>query len=357
MSKLRTFTALVFAAALVGAALLAWPRFIRSDQMIRRALAKEFRNALQRTPRAQHQDLFTAHLEKLGASGILDVLEDHYPQCHSQAHPLGMAVFAQTRDIHQAIAACGDRCTGGCFHGVLMAAFKDYAQPPADDPEHHLELQDVVTHAQAICKDPAITAIHRQGNCAHGIGHALMFLAEYETSQAISACRLFPERPLQYYCASGAYMERDLIHGSADTTGASLLVPCNQEEDFPAACYRYKVKYLFHPETTVAQVADLCLGLQGLQRLGCFHGLGFSQLNDVFREPSLLGATCRYGSTQDQKICIEGAIEKLADYDPRRAATACKSLAPELTAHCQQTIAYGFYSLEKPFDSYFSESQ
>src|SRR3989344_9391866 len=107
MSKLRTFTALVFAAALVGAALLAWPRFIRSDQMIRRALAKEFRNALQRTPRAQHQDLFTAHLEKLGASGILDVLEDHYPQCHSQAHPLGMAVFAQTRDIHQAIAACG----------------------------------------------------------------------------------------------------------------------------------------------------------------------------------------------------------------------------------------------------------
>ena len=311
------------------------------------------KTALRETLKTEHQALFAHYLDIIGADGILDVLEHAYNLCHSQAHPLGMAVVAKTRTIDEAIAACRGRCTGGCFHGVLMAALKDYAKAPSDDPEGHIEFDQLLAHAKDICDDPKTTRIHRRGNCAHGVGHALTFLAGYRLAEALDACRSFTEQPLQYYCSSGAFMERDIVYGHADAATSSALAPCSQEETFPAACYRYKVKRLLRPGTTVEDIANRCLGLENLQRLGCFHGLGFSLLDDVFREPAMLAEVCRFGNADDQKICIEGAIEKLADYDRGRAKAACKTLAPELRDHCRQAINYGLYSLEKPFSSYF----
>ena len=55
--------------------------------------------------------------------------------------------------------------------------------------------------------DSRLGARYSPGDCAHGVGHALMWLADYDVQPALDACKLFVEPPLAYYCATGAYME------------------------------------------------------------------------------------------------------------------------------------------------------
>ncbi len=95
-------------------------------------------------------------------------------------------------------------------------------------------------------------------------------------------------------------------------------------------------------------LVEECLKLPDSQRLGCFHGLGNVYLKTVARKPALLSEICLAGRQEDQIMCIEGVIEKLADYDERLAMLACSSLKGENAKVCYEAAKEKMYRLNKP---------
>ena len=176
--------------------------------------------------------------------------------------------------------------------------------------------------------------------------------------QSVDACLGFAKEGLQYYCATGVYMEKLITGPPAATPPPSWQYPCDEEKIFPTACYRYKAVQLIDRPDEVAQFTRECLQLETSQRLGCFHGLGHAMTEEVFTNPAQLAPLCRHGSLTDQIVCVEGAIEKLADYDENRARAACASLGDDLRPVCEQAATDKMYSLTKTtFPLYYDKDK
>src|SRR2546422_39164 len=67
--------------------------------------------------------LYEAYLDRIGANGILDGIEQLWPLCHDAAHDLGKLIHEKVRNVGAGLKVCSDRCNSGCMHGVLMGAF------------------------------------------------------------------------------------------------------------------------------------------------------------------------------------------------------------------------------------------
>ena len=102
------------------------------------------------------------------------------------------------------------------------------------------------------------------------------------------------------------------------------------------------------------EIATVCLSLQGMERLGCFHGFGQVDLGQFAEHPRLLSQRCSFGSIQDQHMCIEGAAESLSTYYGKNIAyDACKGvLDVTLQRLCYNAALHGIGNFEKPFDLY-----
>ncbi len=307
--------------------------------------AAKFRSAFLSTSENNRRGVFETYIGTLGTSGILDVLENEYPLCHSQAHDLGKVLFREAGDINEAIAECRTRCTSGCFHGILMEAFQGSGE--------HVTLADVQAKVSAVCSDQRVTDIHREGNCAHGVGHALMYLAGYRIGEALDYCKVFSDKRLEYYCNGGAFMEYDITNGNSDYATKPRWYPCDTHTEFPAACWRYKTQRLMSKGVKADELRVKCEELNGLERLGCFHGLGFAHIVGASVYPQHLAEACRNGTLDEQKACIEGAVERLSSYDEELARKTCAFLEDGLKAFCQEAASRKAYSLDKSFDLYF----
>ncbi|KAF0190455.1 MAG: hypothetical protein FD165_2688 [Gammaproteobacteria bacterium] len=285
--------------------------------------------------------VFEKYLDKLSVRAMLDFLEIEDPRCHGDAHELGKALYASNRDLGKSLMLCGDGCTNACMHGVVGEAFggRDY--------------EAVVSEMSAFCTEGEIARLHKPGNCAHGMGHALMLLTRHDLGRSIEGCERFTAPGMDYYCATGVFMEyRDELDNqrAAGKTVQrdSQLYPCDTYTRYPAACYRYLMSTISaERDLDGSQLIDLCLALADRQRLGCFHGLGAVYSRDVADNPALLAPLCLLGGPQDQIMCIEGVIEKLADFDEQRAITVCNTLDGENRQICLVGARDKMYPLDK----------
>ncbi|MDP9178584.1 MAG: hypothetical protein M3O61_12960, partial [Gemmatimonadota bacterium] len=126
-----------------------------------RALARF--DAEYRREKAASRRVFEEYLPILGSAALLDYLEGRFPECHRQAHDLGRALYALRKDVGTALRECDTRCTSACMHGVVGEAFGT------------TDLGSIAGTIDEFCASGAMAEIHKPGNCAHGIGHALMF--------------------------------------------------------------------------------------------------------------------------------------------------------------------------------------
>ncbi|PYO54765.1 MAG: hypothetical protein DMD83_21740 [Candidatus Rokuibacteriota bacterium] len=63
---------------------------------------------------------------------------------------------------------------------------------------------------------------YQPGNCAHGVGHAILILSGYDLGEALKHCAAFESAPLTYYCATGVFMENAINPGARDRNTGSL---------------------------------------------------------------------------------------------------------------------------------------
>ena len=121
------------------------------------------------------------------------------------------------------------RCTSACMHGVVGEAFGGSG------------LTKIASAMKDFCTTGAMAEIHKPGNCAHGIGHALMFSTGDKVDRALNACLYFDDPGMRYYCATGVFMEL-LLPERKGTPRAELHDPCDLYPDYAAACYRYRAR-------------------------------------------------------------------------------------------------------------------
>ena len=344
-SCLGAFTAVALLNASPLSAQSQKPLELEDLEMGRRAAPVEKANAdpalraqfgLEYVPAAGNtRPVFEKYLPILGTAAILDYLEARFPKCHEQAHDLGRALFALREDIGGALRECGMRCTSACMHGVVGEAFGGSG------------LTKIASAMKDFCTTGAMAEIHKPGNCAHGIGHALMFSTGDEVNRALNACLYFDDPGMRYYCATGVFMEL-LLPERKGTPRAELHDPCDLYPDYAAACYRYRARtMLLDLGGDRERLVSACGSLERRQRLGCFQGLGNTLLKVSVKHPSLAKKFCTRGTADDQVMCIEGLIEKLADYDEAKAMKVCATLEGNLADVCVAAARGKMYQLGK----------
>ena len=296
----------------------------------------------------EDRPVFRKHLPRIGPVAMLDYLEERYAICHGQAHNLGKELFAQSGDLMLSLQICGTRCTSACMHGVVGEALG------AGGGMH----QDIRASMEGFCSSEAM-AQQKRGNCAHAIGHALL-LNLGELGVALDSCNGFEMPAMRYYCATGVYMQYwdGLYEGDAVEERPTTLYPCDEQALFPAACYRYIVPFIKeHNDLQGQEIIAVCIRQPTYQRRGCFHGFGMAYMPPVIErletEPGVLGEVCLHGTLADQSMCVEGVIEKMADYDRAAALKACGALEGEIAEVCTAAARGGMYRLDKPTLKYY----
>ena len=306
------------------------------DKDVRDEFSNEFHH------RRDRRALYDEYVEIIGGAAILDYLESIDPNCHNKAHALGNAIFAQKRDINQSLSICGNRCTNACMHGVVKEAFGSHKS------------EDLRNMMNDFCSQGEMGRLHKPGNCAHGIGHALMLLSDHNISESLDGCKGFIEPGMNYYCATGIFMEYgDMLNVSKrlgkPVTRPSLQYPCDVYTEYPAACYRYMI-WQIEQETNASRssLIEMCLGLPDGIRAGCFHGIGATYMRRIANDPVMFLELCSRGDSTDQILCVEGAIEKMADFNQAHAMSVCDVLSGENLAVCQAGAEEKMYRIDKP---------
>ena len=312
----------------------------------------EYENKLKATGTITNKRaLYEEYINLIGANGILDGIEKVYNGCHSQAHDAGKVIFAKVKDVSASLRICGDSCNTGCMHGVLMEAFKT---AKVNDDEDHIDIDKLKPMLNEICvNNKEMQASYGPGECAHGVGHALMFLSGYNIQNALSACANFDNKKLEYYCADGGYMEYDVVRESTDKD-KSEFYPCDTF-DYPAACMRTKVGLVGKKLDKVGlDLVAECEKLQGKVRLGCFHGIGTAHAKIFVLGKLHIKDVCGQGTADEQTACIEGAGEFIGKYFENSVAKVCGELEDIQKEICLAAGKHKLYSSDKDLSLYLN---
>lgn len=306
-----------------------------------------------------NRPLLEAYLPKVGIPGLVEAVRDAYPVCHDEAHDLGKVIYAELHDTEAALAACENVCSSGCMHGVMMELFAPEHDATMNEdafmPDHHIELADVKEQIKTICTGSAVTADYREGDCLHGVGHAVMFMANYDIPTAMDACSVFDTYAESYYCATGAYMEYMNARDADDAETQGLFYPCDNTQ-YPSACFRYKMPHVtsrfYVGGRALQDLVAACEALEGNEQLGCFHGIGNGHLSFLVGGQLTLGQLCQFGTKDEQFVCIEGAMERMSRYYPDIAEAQCASVEGWQKDVCEESVAHGMYDMDKSFELY-----
>lgn len=87
-------------------------------------------------------------------------------------------------------------------------------------------------------------------------------------------------------------------------------------------------------------------------RLGCYRGFGNAHGGILLETKYTLDQVCSFGERDDQHICIDGVIERLARYYPEQAAAACTSQDDWKYDVCEAARIREMYDPNKPLDLY-----
>ena len=296
--------------------------------------------------------IYGKYYDSFGPVAILDFLENKYEVCHSQSHELGKLIYSDLQDIKLALQLCKNRCTNGCMHGVVSEAFSG------------MNDEEILDKIKNFCKSDSINEIHKEGNCAHAIGHSLMIVNGYSIEKSLLGCKKFKKTGMDYYCATGVYMEYENKLSISNDLGLcgpvnrkSLHYPCDTYSHFLPACYRYITPLIAidlggKMEYTVKE----CLKLDQKSKRACFHGIGALYAGSVGAiTKDLLKKTCLKGDEIDQIMCIEGMIEKMADYDQDYALNVCNYFDGKNKDVCKSAAKERMYRLDKSTLKYYLE--
>ena len=239
-------------------------------------------------------------------------------------HAIGRETFRLKGTIHDSFAACDETCHSGCYHGSVerfLLGDDVYAQPGRHPSQSGLKQK-----AASAC-DPKIP-FRLRFQCLHGLGHAVMFFADYELSQALAVCDALPDDWSQTSCYGGVFMENvvNSTNEKKNFRATDYHYPCNQlANGYRGECYKMQTTRMkemgLSTEGLIAECAKA-----GAFSIECTQSIGRDLSNTArLGEPRAAAAGCERAEAEPRLACIRGVVYALIDntWDGRYAFPFC----------------------------------
>lgn len=345
--------------------------------------SREF-DALQKDGKPLYQ-LYKAYVDKLGVQRISNFLEKDSMSCHGVAHGLGRLIAERVEELNIGMGICASTCTYACLHGVFKAYFsnlgKDYGHHGGHESATHnndegheqhrkvevnqfqvsftnKEFEKFSADVNKACDESdAIVAGFYQGNCAHGVGHAIGRLAQ-DTALANKYCKLFAGIDMQFYCETGVFMEyanklqTELYVGKLKRSEKIkiALEYCNKNSFYPSACLRF----LLPRNKSLGQISRfsyLCARQNIRMKNHCYNAMGYYSRKYVANNPEEFPYVCGLKNKEEQDACISGVSLMKKDQRYReQIKTACSDLEKmSQREFCDKQVSTFYYKLDNAY--------
>lgn len=273
-------------------------------------------------------ELLPRYAAKKDIATLLSELEDAMAenteieqQCHPIVHAIGRLAFKRG-GLADAFHRCRATCQSGCYHGAIERMFEG----------EHLPLQDLIAKVPESCGGLTVQSLKFQ--CAHGVGHALLYEGGYNIAEALRGCDTFEETLHERSCAIGVFMENiigdrkeERLHRD-DPLHPCPLIP----EKYRGECFKQITKTMHWLGMRDEEMAAKCFEVPWKYRAICFEAFGRDLTQSVRSgHPERMTHACEVLSGRYDGSCIGGAAWVLIDFtgNTTYAFPFCNALTKE----------------------------
>ncbi|KAF6245191.1 hypothetical protein [Nitrosopumilus sp. b2] len=274
---------------------------------------------------------------------LVDLYVDADFYCHPAAHHLGEFLYGYVgRNLEMASDISDYRCASGIMHGLVENTIQIENMLDGTPIESVDIRESCKTIGDALGDDA-------KKECIHGMGHSLIKIYDYDTTQALERCNEFDTWNEVYMCNGGLFMQNIAKYAEnrqGDFDESDLYYPCNQIDGTKNAeaatlCHRYQANYFLIQTDYILQNAySLCSGIEDQRYIGiCYKGVAAHLTKDNFDVLDNTQLMCLSTPPQYQEQCVIGAIESLTRFvSDEKASEFCNRLDGDLQKTCQNRM-------------------
>lgn len=275
---------------------------------------------------------------------IFDINEKNpifFENCHSVTHYLGQAEYKRIKDLKLLFSKSSRACLGGVYHGAVEGYFMD--KNIVLGKENFVETKKEV---EKICGK--IEDHKRQQDfieCNHGLGHAVMYVTDYNLPRALDYCDAINTNNERELCYTGALMANSDSFGNNDhktqyVKEDDLLYPCNiLKKHQQSQCYSYGTLNRFQYD--LPKSIEICKSVPTEFQNACFETIGRDR-TIVTADPLELKNQCYQIKEMDfRRSCIKGTSYNLMVRFGEKSETPlkyCDLLDSEFKSLCYSNV-------------------
>ena len=274
---------------------------------------------------------------------LVDLYVDSDFYCHPAAHHLGEFLFGYVkRDLKIASELSDYRCASGIMHGLVENTIQ--IENMLDGKP--IESVDIKEPCKVVMDALGIDA---EKECIHGMGHSLVKIYNYDTSQALQRCNEFDNWREIYMCNGGLFMQNIGEYAEkkkGDFDKSDMYHPCNkidsmENEEAATLCYRYQANYfLIETNYDLQSTYSYCSGIPDQRFISiCYKGVAAHLTKDNFNDLDKTELMCMSTPPKYQEQCVIGAIESLTRFvSDDKAQEFCQRLNGDMQDKCQHRM-------------------
>jgi hypothetical protein len=211
------------------------------------------------------------------------------------------------------IKQCGNSCTFGCFHGVLMEMFQtdsDTFGGTIEDESPEMLLEHVRSVASSLCTRPEVEAVIQRRACYHGLGHVFETMSNNDISSGVTSCEVFSSAHAKEACVTGVFMEYLFNASSTPLRITKGQEPCSAFPEYTNQCYIYKAYGWIRAWGSVDAALKACTTF-GEHELLCIRNVArAATTEEILASEDKINAQCGGLSGPDHDECIKGTLLK-----------------------------------------------
>lgn len=253
--------------------------------------------------------------------------------CHTIGHLLGQEEYKKTNNIATSLSECTEYCQSGCYHGVVEQYFQDkYANGGISLTKLQNDINSMCINKDKTCGDII-------GDAQHGLGHALMFLTNYNLNKSLTLCGNMDQ------CYYGVFMESSDVGRNISNKKKDILYPCDTiNTKYQFACYNALSTSVFND---VKNSINLCSQFPIQNQRRCYLNVDKNHSVNT-KDIVLLKNDCKsIDNVQIKRWCIEGILfDLLSKYnnDYQLSVNFCNIQDKEYRNDCFNSIFTQNYS-------------
>lgn len=295
-----------------------------------------------------YQQIAINFLDRYPLNRILAVFKknersaDFIKSCHTISHYLGQEEYKRLKSVKAVLLESStDICIAGTIHGAVEGFFME--KKINDYQQDILKIKEAIP--EACGKKSSYDNLIEYQTCVHGLGHALMNVAENDLVKALKLCDYLPAESDQEYCYSGSLMQNSSDafsseHPSKYYSTSDPLYPCYiLDQKYQKRCYSYGAlgRFQLDPQKSI----DTCNKIPQEYRHNCFQTYGVDRVT-VRQSEEEIKKECDLIKSDEYKIdCYNGAsYDFIARYglDSTLGHIFCKHLDTKFKYSCYKQL-------------------